>query len=96
MLELLLRKYGNRAFPIDPEILMFKSLSRRGAKRMILKNTQSWITHPLNKPEPYIRILPRLIEAIENGLYPPEQTGMENIDLEAWTRFFQNVELTQK
>lgn len=90
LIELLLRKYGRRAFPIDPEILLFKSIGSRGGKRMILKNEKCWITHPLNKPPQYLSILNELISSVSNGSYPIEQEGEENINMEAWVEFLEN------
>jgi hypothetical protein len=87
MIELLLRKYGNRAFPIDPEILMFKSIGNRGCKRLILKNEDAWLLHPVNKTQAYIDKLPQIIGAISAGKYPPAQSGHEDLNLDAWLEF---------
>lgn len=87
ILELLLRKYGRRAFPIDPEILLFKSLGSRGCKRLILKNENAWVTHPYDKPDRYIAIIKDMIYEISNGAFPEAQQGYENIDLDAWEKF---------
>jgi hypothetical protein len=87
MIELLLRKYGNRAFPIDPEVLIFKSIGSRGGKRLILKNEDAWLLHPVNKSPAYIDNLPQIIASISAGKYPPVQRGHENLDLEAWLKF---------
>jgi hypothetical protein len=84
MLELLIRKYANKAFPIDPEILMFKSLGGRGCKRLILKNEKAWLLHPVNKGPEFIVNLPQILSAITAGKYPNEQKGIEDINLDAW------------
>lgn len=86
-LELLVRKYGNRAFPIDPEMLLFKSLGPRGCKRLMLKNDNAWIIHPLNKPDAFIKILKNIMSEVGKGKFPLEQQGYENINLEAWEKF---------
>lgn len=86
-LELLLRKYGKRAFPIDPEILLFKSLGTRGCKRLMLKNNNAWVTHPANKPEVFIKVVEQIIAEVSHGDFPIEQQGLENIDLAAWVKF---------
>lgn len=87
LLELLVRKYGKRAFPLDPEIVMFKSIGPRGGKRMVLKSHDAWLTHPTDKSASYLQILPQIIEAITNNRYPYAQIGHENMNLEAWNEF---------
>jgi hypothetical protein len=87
MLELLVRKYGKKAFPLDPEIVMFKSIGPRGGKRMVLKSHDAWITHPIDKSAGYLKILPQIIRAITNNRYPDAQIGNENMNLEAWSEF---------
>jgi len=89
MLELLLRKYGRRAFPLDPEIVLFRSVGGRGGKKIILKNTDAWLLHPATKPQAYLNLLPQLIEAVTNGKTPDVQRGNENINLEAWMNYFE-------
>lgn len=88
--ELLLRKYGKRAFPIDPEMLLFKSLSPRGCKRLMLKNNNAWITHPVDKSEDFIRIIKKIINEVAKGNFPEEQRGYENVNLDAWIKFTEN------
>ncbi|GGE44421.1 hypothetical protein EV200_101227 [Pedobacter psychrotolerans] len=90
--ELLLRKYLRRAFPIDPEMLLFKSLGRRGCKRLILKNKNAWITHPADKPENFLRNVKKIISEVKQGNFPLEQMGYENINLDAWINFIENKE----
>ncbi|MES2650190.1 MAG: hypothetical protein V4663_00545 [Bacteroidota bacterium] len=92
-LELLIRKYGKRAFPIDPEILLFKSLGPRGCKRLMLKNNNAWVTHPTDKPESFIKIVGKIISEVGKCNFPIEQQGYENIDLEAWIKFIGNKEI---
>lgn len=87
-LELLLRKYANRAFPFDPEIVLFKALAPLEIKKIILKNTVSWITHPQDKSEMFLEILPKIIDAVTKGNFPEEQRGHENIVLDAWINYF--------
>lgn len=87
MLELLIRKYGKRAFPLDPEIVMFKSIGPRGGKRLVLKSHDAWLTHPTDKSAGYLEILPQIIEAITSNRYPDAQIGHENLNLEAWNEF---------
>lgn len=89
-LELLLRKYGRRAFPIDPEILLFRSLGSRGCKRLMLKNEGAWLIHPTDKPDRFIEIIKDIIIEVAKGNYPAQQSGCENIDIDAWIKFLLN------
>ena len=87
-LQLLARKYGKRAFPIDPEILMFKSLGPRNAKRLVLKNESAWLLHPTDKGPDFIAILPKLISTIAQGKFPSSQVGFEDLKLNDWVTYF--------
>jgi hypothetical protein len=87
MTELLLRKYGNRAFPIDPEILLHRSAAPRGAKRLVLKNENAWLLHPTDKSQAFLNILPQLIKTISMGKSPEKQRGFENIITAAWEEY---------
>jgi len=90
MIELLLRKYGRRAFPIDPEILMFRSMAPRQAKRVILKNENAWAIHPVDKSGSFIEALPNIISLVELGIAPTNQHGYEDMRLESWLELIQN------
>ena len=85
--ELLLRKYLKRAFPLDPEIILFRSVGSNGGKRMVLKSLDAWILHPDRKDDLFIKLLPEIIKAISAGTYPAQQAGYENINLDAWAAF---------
>jgi hypothetical protein len=89
-IELLLRKYGGRAFPIDPEMLIFKSTSPRGGKRMVMKSENAWFIHPTDKPHDYIQLLPQIIKCVNENKCPKAQLGHENINLNAWQEFLAN------
>lgn len=86
-LELLLRWVTRRAFPIDPEILMFRSIGRRGGKRLILKSQNVWITHPVIKNEAFVEHLPKIIGLVNQNQYPKGQIGKEDMVLEDWLNF---------
>ena len=87
LIELLLRKYFKRAFPLDPEIILFRSVGAKGGKRMVLKTSDAWILHPDKKGDRFMHLLPGIIKAVSEGTFPPEQAGYENINLEAWAEF---------
>ena len=90
LFELLLRKYGKRAFPLDPEIIMFKSMAPKGAKRITLKNENAWILHPLNKPPEFIEALNDIVPFVTDGKFPLAQAGKENIELASWLEYLAN------
>ena len=85
--KLLLRKYLKRAFPIDPEILLFNSIGGRGGKRLVLKSTKAWIIHPLQKNDEFLKILPQILLSVEKGIFPLEQQGHEDILHDKWLLF---------
>jgi hypothetical protein len=91
LLETLLRKYGNRVFPRDPEIVLFSRLSSKHAKRLMLKSGDAWMVHPNSKPKEYIDILPQMIELIDAGICPEKQEGYSNIIMEEWQSFIKNT-----
>jgi len=86
LLETLLRKYGKRVFPRDPEIVLFSRLSSKNAKRLILKSGDAWMLHPTDKPKEYIDILPQMIKLIDAGISPEKQNGYANIILNEWKK----------
>jgi hypothetical protein len=83
-LELLARRYGKRAFPLDPEIVMFKSMAPRGAMRLMLKSDNAWITHPANKSEQFVDNLGKFLTIISQGHFPEVQRGIEDVDMDGW------------
>jgi hypothetical protein len=91
MLELLVRKYAKRAFPLDPEIMLHRSLAPRGVKKIILKNSAAWAIHPANKSRAFLDILPQMAAAVTAGKVPEAQRGYEDINLEAWINYFETA-----
>lgn len=87
LVETLLRKYGRKAFPVDPEAILFRSIAPRGGRHIILKSKAAWLMHPASKPPEYLSILPAIIDSINTGNVPEEQKGHEDIKLESWLNF---------
>ncbi len=85
--ETLLVKYLNRGYPRAVENIFFKRFRSAGAYRFMLESENCWVLHPLQKPEPYLAILPAIIEKVYKGDIPKAQLGHENIQLEAWQSF---------
>ncbi|RZK39269.1 MAG: hypothetical protein EOO90_19325 [Pedobacter sp.] len=89
MLELLVRKYFNRAFPLDPEIIMFKSIGTNGGKRLILKSLNAWVLHPIKKDNDFTTYLNKIIKLVDIGMYPEEQGGYEDIKINEWIKYIE-------
>lgn len=87
LLETLLVKYLNRGYPRAVENVFFKRFKFAGKYRFMMNSEDCWVLHPLNKPQEYIQILPKIIESVRNGIVPEEQLGFENINLEAWLNY---------
>ncbi|HTH81513.1 MAG TPA: hypothetical protein VL490_01175 [Mucilaginibacter sp.] len=87
MIELLIRKYGKRAFPLDPEIILFRSMGPRGGKRILLKSKDAWVIHPADKSQLFLDALPQIINKVNKGKYPEAQRGHEDMNLSAWLNF---------
>lgn len=86
--ELYLRKYLKRAFPLDPEIILFRTVGLCGSgKRLILKSENAWSLHPHSKPKEFVDALPIMISYVNNGIIPEAQKGREDILLDDWLKF---------
>jgi hypothetical protein len=44
----------------------------------------AWHLHPHARGEAFVRLLPRIIEDVEVGRFPPAQAGRYNMDFDAW------------
>jgi len=69
------------------EVMISRNLEATSFVRATLTDPQAWTIHPIDRGPEFIKNLPRLIELIENGEYPPEQAGHYDFDLEAWLRW---------
>lgn len=88
MMELLLRKLPFRAFPLDPEIIIFKRLClAKHYRRIILQSKKAWSMHPLDKSGPFINMVPGMWDAVKQNKYPEGQGGWEDIVTEAWENY---------
>lgn len=52
--------------------------------RADLDATDAWTIHPPKHTPEFIAALPRLIELIEQGKFPPDQAGYYDLKLDAW------------
>jgi len=89
---------GQRNQPIKGAIASFepmtsKRLEQTDFVRADLVNPSAWTIHPAKHSQEFIQFLPELIQLIEQGMYPPDQAGHYDLDLEAWLRWTQLSEL---
>ena len=88
MAELLLRKLPFRAFPLDPEIILFKRLGiPKLYRRLILQSEKAWSMHPIDKGHEFIEMLPAVLEAVKKNRYPEIQAGNEDMMLDTWKKY---------
>lgn len=66
---------------------MFSScLAETSYVRANLDSTQAWTLHPKDRGETFIQALPKVIEKVEAGWYPPEQAGYYDMHLSHWVK----------
>jgi hypothetical protein len=82
-----LRRLADRGYPPGPELLLFQSLGSRGWRCLHLGSPRAWLLHPTRKDAEYLRLLPRMIEAVAAGRVPQAQKGIADLRLEAWSSF---------
>jgi hypothetical protein len=90
-LEVLLRKWLNRSYPPDVEMMLFHTLRPRGGFRIDLTTDRAWIVHPAQKDEKFIRLLPKLILNIAHGKVPPNQLGRTDLCLDKWSKYLESA-----
>jgi hypothetical protein len=66
------------------EIMVSNRLEETAYVRAVLDSPQAWTIHPKNREPEFIAALPKLIEKIEQGWYPPEQAGYYDLIFEHW------------
>lgn len=86
-LEVLFYRLLKRRYPPAPEIMLFRSAGKHGARRLNLSSTDAWLLHPTSKPELFLDMIPEILNALDRGSLPPEQPGHSEINLSAWERF---------
>lgn len=86
-LEMTLRRWLSRGYPMSPEQLMFRRLGPRGRRRLVLADDGCWTLHPTRKGTDFLGLLPLLIDSVRAGTLPDAQRGHENFDLPVWERW---------
>ncbi len=86
-IETLIYRVLKRRYPPSPEILLFRSAGARGARRLNLASHKAWLLHPTSKPEAFLANVEKIAQRVEKGLFPKEQTGHSELQLDAWLKF---------
>jgi len=66
------------------EIMVSQKLESSEYFRGVLANTKAWTLHPKDRSSKFIQALPKIIDRIEKGNYPPEQAGHYDLISELW------------
>jgi hypothetical protein len=66
------------------ENMMSNRLRSTHYVRADLASEQAWTLHPRLHGADFVAALPKLIEKVEAGWYPPEQAGQYDLDLQPW------------
>ncbi len=66
------------------EVMISQKLETTQYIRATLQDPRAWTLHPINRGTEFITYLPRLIERVEAGDFPPEQGGYYDLKLAAW------------
>jgi len=86
-LETLVRKCLNRSYPPALESIISHRLSRFGCHQLYLKSKRAWLLHPDIKSSLYLKLLPKVQDAIRKNKIPEKQRGREDLILSAWEDF---------
>jgi hypothetical protein len=68
------------------EVMVSNRLKQSYSIRANLDNPDAWTLHPRVRGPEFIQALPKIIEKVEAGWYPPEQAGYYDLHLESWLK----------
>ncbi|HBB32108.1 MAG TPA: hypothetical protein DDZ80_18690 [Cyanobacteria bacterium UBA8803] len=66
------------------EIMVSQRLEETDYIRGVLDSPKAWTVHPKDRGPEFIDALPKIIEKVEAGWYPPEQAGYYDLMLKCW------------
>jgi len=66
------------------EIMVSEKLEQTKYVRGVLVNSNAWTLHPIDRSPEFIAALPRIIQQIEAGEYPPQQAGYYDLISKFW------------
>lgn len=73
-----------RGYPPAPEIILHRTLGRRGQRCLHLADLRAWILHPIRKDSAYLQLMPKIAAAVDRGDVPPAQRGWADIRVDNW------------
>lgn len=71
------------------EVTVNKALKESKYYRVDLASQTAWSLHPHDRGDKFIKILPALINLVEKGIFPPEQAGHYDLNLELWSNLLE-------
>jgi hypothetical protein len=86
--EILARRWLVRGYPPPTEVLVHRRAERTKAFRLDLMTQRCFVLHPNDKSDRFLALLPRISDAVADGVVPDAQRGMENILVDEWAAFF--------
>ncbi|MBD2744810.1 hypothetical protein [Coleofasciculus sp. FACHB-1120] len=66
------------------EVMVSNQLEATQYVRGVLDSPKAWTVHPKDRGSEFIEALPKIIEKVETGWYPPEQAGHYDLQLKYW------------
>lgn len=66
------------------EIMVSNRLEETNYIRATLDSPKAWTVHPVDRGPVFFEALPKIIEKVEAGWYPPEQAGYYDLQLKYW------------
>jgi hypothetical protein len=68
------------------EHMVTQGMTEKSFIRADLTTAKAWALHPLDHGPNFVRALPKIIEKVEEGWYPQEQSGYHDLRLGMWMR----------
>ncbi|MGB3509382.1 MAG: hypothetical protein WBA93_09090 [Microcoleaceae cyanobacterium] len=66
------------------EVMVSNKLETTEYVRAVMDSPNAWTIHPKDRSQEFFGALPKIIEKIELGEYPPEQAGHYDLELKYW------------
>jgi hypothetical protein len=66
------------------EVMFSNKLEATPYFRAVINSPKAWTVHPKDRSPEFIAALPKIIEKVEAGWYPPEQAGYYDLELKYW------------
>jgi hypothetical protein len=69
------------------ETMLGRKVAERSMARIDIAENRCWTLHPRARGAQFTAELPKIIERVERGDYPPKQAGAYELDLPAWLEY---------